>query len=216
MKTVILILCLLSFNALPGKAQEVSFAFNSTYSGRNCALSYIQSFNKSEVGIGLRYNINQWAMDDQNNVYYKRQYAYKPIDHIGTQLFYHQFIWSMIYGFYDCQISYSKTLNKFFLAYIFDPEVENPTRYDPNNEIPTHDDLLYKKHIESFGPFTWVEQNVGIGFKFEITESLFLSQKIGVGVLLLFGSDEQLPQTWSKKPELVVSSLMNIGISYKF
>lgn len=199
------------------EAQEISFAFNSTFSGRNCALTYIKSFEKSEIGLGLRYNINQWANpDDQSNIYYKRQYAYEPMQHVGVQVYYHHFIWSMIYGFYDVQFSHSETLTKIMSAHSFDPDIENPTRPDPENEVPTHDDLLYKRYIERFGPFTWVEQNIGIGFKFKISDSIYLTQKAGVGVMLLFGSDEQLPQTWPSAPEWTVSTLLNIGLTYKF
>lgn len=206
MKVVFIIFLLLLINMVC-KGQELALVFNSTHSGRNLAINYIKDFNKNEIGVGLRYNINMFAhTDDQMNVFHNRQFATKPLHHIGFQAYYNRYIWSKLFAFYDIQLSHSETFNRMYLRYIYDPNVEEPTR----------DDILYRKVLENFGPFTWIEQNVGIGLKLNITESIFLTSKIGVGVMLLYGTDIQLPSTISKKPEWEMSMLMSMGLSYKF
>ena len=202
----------LIFNALLASvfcnAQEISVSMNYSHSGRNCALTYIQAFKKSEAGIGLRYNINSFAHpDDQANVFYKRQYATEPLHHYGAKAYYNRYIGSMFFAFYDAEISYSKTFNRMYvMTGLYDPRVENPTR----------EDMLYKKHFEYFGPFTWIEQYIGMGLKVNLSESIILRQKAGVGIDVLLGSDRKLPDTVLLKAVYEFGLLFSIELAYKF
>ncbi|MGF7141234.1 hypothetical protein [Roseimarinus sediminis] len=203
----IVIILLIVFCFYKSKAQQLSLAYNSTFSGRNCALTFIKDIGRSEIGAGIRYNINMWSHpDDQQKMFYKRQYATEPLHHLGLQTYFHQYVWSVLYVFYDLQLSYSETFNRMYFSVMYDPKAEEPY---------TREDILYHKVEEYFGPFIWVEQYIGFGVRFEITESILLSQKIGLGICHLIGSDDQLPQTWNRT-EYGFGHTISIGLSYKF
>lgn len=171
---------------------ELTAAFNSTTSGRNVSLT-VSNTNKNghEIGAGLRYNIGMLAMpDDQGNIYYKRLYPSAFGQYFGVESFYHYHIldnWEHVkpFVFYDMQVAYSTTRN---------------------NDC-------YSKNTAQFGPFTWLEQTIGVGFKADLAGQFFISQKIGVGGCLIFGNEEQLLKSsvaWE------FGGLINVGIGYRF
>jgi hypothetical protein len=186
---------------------NLSLSFNSIDSGRNIALAISKTFNsKNEFGGGVKFNISKLAHnDDQNNVYKKRLYPTEFIHHLGITGFYHRFIitnWEHVkpFIFYDLQVAYSTTRNRMLLPYTYD-----------NNG-----DVLYKEHIEFFGPFTWVEQNIGIGFKIKLFDSWFIQQKIGFGTSFILGYDEMLLNKYFNWFEWEFGYLIHVGIGYKF
>ena len=190
MKTIFLFFTLLIASSLSAQV-ELTTAFNSTLSGRNVALTISKTNDKHEFGGGIRYNIGMLAMpDDQGNLYYKRLYPSTFGQHFGVQGFYHHYIlnhWEHInpFVFYDVQVAYSTTRNK----------------------------DCYSENTARFGPFTWVEQTVGVGFKVDLANQFFISQKIGIGGGLIFGTDKQLLKTsaaWE------FGGLINVGIGYRF
>ena len=172
-----IIFLLVSFNSF---GQIDLFAvYNSTHSGINYTFSLSKRINNNEYGLGVRYNVNRMRHpDNENNVYLKRQYATKPIQHWGAELFYHRYILSSFeniqpFIFYDNQLSYSTTRAKSFIAVGEDQD----------------GNLLYRSFIDYHGAFTWVEQNIGIGFKAQLKNNWFLTQKIGVGTSFIIGQD---------------------------
>ena len=189
MKPIFLFFTLLIASSLSAQIELIT-AFNSTFSGRNVALTISKTNNKHEFGGGIRYNIGMLAMpDDQGNLYYKRLYPSTFGQHFGVQGFYHHHIlnhWEHIkpFVFYDVQAAYSTTRN---------------------NDC-------YRENTVRFGPFTWIEQTVGVGFKVDLANQFFISQKIGIGGGLILGTDEQLLKTsaaWE------FGGLINVGIGYR-
>ncbi len=185
---------------------DLIFAFNSTTSGRNVAFGYSKTINgTNEIGAMLRVNINKLAHpDDQNNVYFKRLYATEFIHFFGIETFYHKSFlnnWKCIkpFAFYDLQFTYSTTRNRDFLPYTYD----------------SNGDVLYKEYIDFFGPFFWMENNIGIGFKAKLTKSFYLVQKAGVGITLIFGEDKRLPQTTFQRFQWEFGYLLSVGIIYR-
>ncbi len=185
---------------------QINTGFNSTMAGRNITIGLSKTINnKHEFGGGLRYNINKLAHnDDQNKVFYKRLYATKPLHYIGVVGFYHRNIfrqWEHIkpFVFYDLQATYSTTRNSMFLPYSYD----------------TNGDVLYKNCIENFGPFTWVEQNVGIGFKVDLFGNWFFQQKVGVGTTFILGYDKQLLGKYFNWFDWEFGALLNVSIGYR-
>lgn len=178
--------------------------FNSTHSGRSINLQWSRIYyQKNEFGVGIRYNINRIAhSDDQNNVFLKRQYATNFMHHWGITSFYHRYVYersefASAFLFYDLQLSYSKTRNRFFL----------PVGYDVNVGV------LYKEVIDFFGPYTWIEQCVGIGVKSKFSDRWTLYQKIGFGTTLILGKEEKILETYDRFGwEFAV--LIQVGLSY--
>ncbi|MFH1159508.1 MAG: hypothetical protein V1733_00985 [bacterium] len=196
--------CLLLSSSLTAQT-DLSVCFNSTGTGINLSLDFAKTIkSKNELGIGLRININRLKHpDDQNHVFLNRLFATEFLQYFGAQLFYHRMIFERLacikpYIFYDLQTTWSKTRNRMFLPY----------SYDING------DVLYKEYLEYFGPFLWLEQNVGIGFKVRLIKSVYLTQNIGAGVLFIIGEDKKLPQTYNKF-SWEFGYLLSVGIVYR-
>lgn len=182
-------------------------SFNSTFSGRNISLILSKNINnKNEFGAGFRFNINKLAHnDDQNNSYKKRIYATEPFHYFGFEGFYHRNIfhqWNSVkpFVFYDLQATYSTTRNRMLLPYTYD----------------TNGDVLYKEYIEIFGPYTWVEQNIGIGFKANLFNNFYLTQKIGFGTAFILGYDKKRLDKYFDWFSWNFSGLISVGVGYRF
>ncbi|HBG71651.1 MAG: hypothetical protein A2W93_06930 [Bacteroidetes bacterium GWF2_43_63] len=188
MKTnIFLLLVFFSFATL--SAQNLSLNYYSTGTGTNLTLAYAKDWEKNELGFGLGYNINRIAHpDDKGHIFYKRLYATKPIHHVNLNLFWHHRIFSEMqhikpFLFYDLQMTYSTTRNRFFVPYGFDSTIVSDT---PEGKI------LYREMIDFFGPFIWIENNIGVGFQVDITDKWFIQQKFGTGIHLIHGSERRL------------------------
>jgi hypothetical protein len=83
-----------------------------------------------------------------------------------------------------------------------------PYSYDVNG------DVLYKEYKEYFGPFCWIEQSVGLGYRVKVVNSLYMFQKVGAGITFILGEDKKRPQT-SNKFSREFGYLLNIGVSYR-
>ena len=202
MKISLLLFCLFLGSSLVAQT-KISTNFNSTASGRNVSLLISKTKNNHEFGGGIRYNIGKLAMpDDQGNVFLKRLYPSTFAQHWGAEAFYHyRFFnsWKHLkpFVFYDVQASYSTSRNSFYTPHSRD-------------EIGR---ILYLYHVKRFGPYTWLEQYIGFGFKVELPNQFFISQKIGAGGCLIFGEEEQLVKY---STEWEFGGLINVGIGYRF
>jgi len=182
MKKTILLLAMLCITKHVIAQYDIISTFNSTHSGRSITLIFAKTYiEKNEFGLGLRYNINKLAHnDDQNNIFLKRQYSTSFVQHWGFESYYHRYFFKKLdcikpYLFYDMQLSYSKTRNRMFLPALYDEELG----------------LLYREVIEFFGPFTWLEQCIGIGIKARLNSNFLIYQKIGFGTAFIFGKDNR-------------------------
>lgn len=208
MKSLIIIGFLLLLNVNYLNAQnEIWTGFNSTMAGRSLILNYTYQLNdKNSWGVGLRFNINKLAHnDDQNKSYYKRLYATEPIHYLGLCTYYHRAFLNTLehikpFLFYDFQATYSTTRNRMLLPYTYD----------------LNGDVLYKEYIEIFGPYTWIEQNIGIGFKAEIVGNLFLIQRLGIGTTFILGYDKKRLDKYFNWFAWEFGYIFNVGIGYRF
>ncbi len=164
---------------------EITSSFNGTHTGRNISLHLAKNLNASnQMGIGIRYNIAKIAHnDDQMYAFWKRVYPTSYIQHYGIEGIYQKSIlqkWDCVkpFLFYTVQFSYSTTKNKRYLpVYIFDNE---------GNE-------LYKRYYDTYGPYTFIEQYIGIGYRAHLFGRFDFFQKIGGGVMFVIGEDEKRP-----------------------
>jgi len=190
-------------------AQNIGLNYYSTGAGSNITATFSKNFNHSEFGIGLGFNIGSIKQpDDQDNIYYKRLYPTKPIHYINFNVYYDYYFfdkWNCIKPllFYDLQIKYSTTRTSMYIIHDYDSTL---TGDNPDEK------LLYRNFIEYFGPYLWVENSIGIGFKVDITDRIYLKQKIGLGIHLLFGEDTSLP---GSNPEWEFYGLVNICLGIK-
>jgi len=171
-------------------AQGLNIGFNSTHTGRNVTAQYEIKRGKSEYSLGLGININMYGHpDNQANIYKKRLYATKWYHYFNADFTYQRYIFNekttavKPFVFYDLQAKYSTTRNQMVLPYTYDSTlvVNRP-----------EDGILYRERIEYFGPFWWLENNIGIGFTADITDRIYIKQRIGMGVDLILGYDDQI------------------------
>lgn len=181
--------------------------FNSNHSGRNIALSISKTIdNMHTIGGGVRYNINRLALpDDQFKTYYKRLYATEPIHYFGLIGFYQRRIFNNLksfepFLFYNIQMTYSSTRNRSFLP-----------KYEGMNG-----ETLYVEAINNFGPFTWLEQNLGIGFSVNIFSNWYFQQKIGFGTSFIMGYDEVITAKAYEWFHWEFGYLFSFGMIYRF
>ncbi len=190
-------------------AQNIDINFYSTGSGRNITAAYSKEVNKSIYGIGLGYNIGRIKQpDDQNNIFYKRLYPTQPIHYLNFNAYYNYIFYDQMKCikpmlFYDLQMKYSTTRSSMYIIHKYDSTL---TSDNPN------ENLLYRNFIEYFGPYLWVENSIGFGFKIDITDKIYLKEKTGLGLVLIFGEDKRLPLS---NPEWEFYGLINIGLGVK-
>ena len=186
--------------------------FNSVHSGRSInLLASGQVKNRHELGGGLRVNINKFAHnDDQYNILKKRMYATKPLHYFGIEGFYHVHLLQKLqhihfFAFYDIQVCYSTTGNRM-------PE------YRVN---PITGECEHSEPFKHFGPFTWIEQNIGIGFTVDIWKNFFITQRLGGGAHFILGKDK-LPNEsknyflFKEKFTYEFGYVLSVGIGYRF
>jgi len=186
--------------------KNLTLNFNTTAAGRNFTIDYAKKINnKNEIGVGLRIIVNSIAHpDDQFKVFYKRQFATEFFHTFGLNSFYHHSIlprWKTVkpFLFFDMQLSYSKTWNRFFTPFASLPDGRT----------------LYLETRTYFGPYFWHESIVGLGYKADINSSFFIVSKIGFETMLIFGREDKLLSTWRNTPIREFGYLFNFGIGYR-
>ncbi len=208
--TTIIIVSIFSFSL---HSQDLGVNYNSTGSGRNLTITYSKNINYNTVSIGIGYNINSIKQpDDQSNIYYKRLYATKPIQHFNFNFSYQHGIFRHLknikpFIFYDLQIKYSTTRSSMYIPYAYDSTFLNTNNPDEG--------ILYKNYIAYFGPFTWIENSIGIGFKVDITDRFYLQQRFGAGIHFIYGYGYGKDIVLKPKTDWEFMGLLNIGIVYK-
>ena len=74
---------------------------------------------------------------------------------------------------------------------------------------------LYKEYIEIFGPYTWVEQNIGIGYKANFKGNWYIQHKIGFGTSFILGYEKKLLNKYFDWFTWEFGYLINVGLGYR-
>ena len=78
----------------------------------------------------------------------------------------------------------------------------------------TEQGIIGYEMLSYLGPFTWIEQNVGLGFKAPLTERFYLKQRFGVGVNMILGYDDSLVSKRFSWFDWEFSTLMHFSVGY--
>lgn len=185
-------------------------SFNTSTLREGVIVGYSRTFHQNhEIEVGLRFHINKLAMpDDQQSIYYRRMYASSFAQHFGLQLGYNWYFLPKLehlkpFVFYELQAAYSTTRNHGF----------GPT-YNLNDG-----NYSIEEYTESFGPFLWLQNTIGVGFNVEIWKSFYLFEKIGFNTTQIIGNDDKLmPDPFQKFPWLVneFGYMIMAGVGYRF
>lgn len=203
----------LSIFSLSLYSQVLGINYNSTGAGRNITVNYSKNINNHAWSFGIGYNINSIRQpDDEANIYYKRLFATTPAQHLNFNLSYRHNIFYNLknikpFVFYDLQIKYSTTRSSMYLPYDYDSTYLNTAHPE--------DGILYKNHIAYFGPYTWIENSIGIGFKVGITDRFYLQQRFGAGIHFIYGYGSGKDIVLKQKIDWEFMGLLNIGIVYR-
>ena len=186
-------------------------SFNTSTLREGVIVGYSRTIHQNhEIEVGLRIHINRLAMpDDQESIYYRRMYASNFAQHFGVQLGYNWYFLPRLnhlkpFVFYELQAAYSTTRNHGY-GWTYNA---NDGSYIPIEE-----------YTESFGPFLWLQNTIGVGFKVDIWKSFYLFEKIGFNATQIIGNDDKLmPDPFQKFPWLVneFGYMIMAGVSYRF
>ena len=201
MRSVISILLLIvSINSY--SQYDIVSSFNSVHIGRNINLGINRNISNYSVSIALKYQINSYVTDDQNEVFKKRFFAVNFLEHFGLNLGFQYNInlkQSAItpFIFYNMQLTKSHTRNTGYLKYDIDTITNT---------------ILYRKYLEFWGPTIALENYLGIGYKININKHMYLSNKIGYGIISYFNVDKML---YGDGGNWELGYMINIGIGYR-
>lgn len=167
-------------------AQSLIGGYNSTASGHSISLDYNFTKNKSELGIGFGFNLPVRYLDEDINLYFnKKLYPVETHEFIAIKTYFHQLIYEIgnfrSYAFYDLQLRRSGARTNTYYGVGYDSTL---IRNRPE------DGILYVEGTDEYGPYFWIENTVGLGMDISITKNLFIRQKFGLGITLIYGKDE--------------------------
>ena len=208
-KAVILFTCVL-FACCSSAQNAAKISFNTSTLREGVIVGYSRTIHQNhEIEVGLRVHINRLVMpDDQESIYYKRMYASNLAQHFGVQLGYNWYFLPRLehlkpFVFYELQAAYSTTRNH---GYDYTFYINEGT-------------LQLEEYLESFGPFLWLQNSIGVGFKVDIWKSFYLFEKVGFNATEIIGNDEKLmPDPYQKFPWLVseFGYMISVGVGYRF
>lgn len=179
-------------------SQNVIFNYYSTGTGKNITVNYALSYPNSDIGFGLGWTINSLKHpDNQANIYYKRQYATRSVDHLNLNFYFHRAVLRGLehlnpFLFYDFQGKHSAALNDF---------------------VSSSTEKIFH------GPYFWLDNTIGVGFNVRIFGDWYLQQKGGIGAHIIIPSSAELPDVEKistlQKTSWEFIGLLNIGILLK-
>lgn len=165
------------------KAQyNITANYNTVHIGRNINFGLSRNINNHTLGIALKYNINNYVTDNQNEVFKKRFFAVNLIEHFGFNLDY-QYNFNIKkspitpFIFYNFQFTNSHTRNQGYLKYDIDT---------------LSNTILYREYLEFWGPTIAIENYLGFGYNADINKKVYIINKIGFGLISYFNVDNQL------------------------
>src|SRR5690554_1149745 len=207
----ICIFLFLVYQHLPG--QGINIAFNSTASGRNLTGQYETTKGKNEFSFGVGVNLNNLRqIEIHDDIYRKKLFATKPHHHINLNFTYQRYVFVdkvkclEPFLFYDLQAKHAVAAH-----------LTNYVDYDSTLVAGRLEEgIVYMEFMEYFGPFFWIENNIGIGFKTMLTENLYIKQRFGVGVNFILGYEYKLSPAVYKWFDWEFSSLLHFSVGYRF
>lgn len=181
---------------------DITTSFNSVHIGKNVNLGVCKNINRHSIGIALKYQINSYVTDNQNEIFKKRFFAKNLSEHIGFNFDY-QYNFNLKQSaitpfiFYNLQFTNSHTRNNGYLKYDIDTITNT---------------ILYRKYLVFFGPTIALENYLGIGYKVNINKRFFITNKIGGGIVLYYNVDERL---YGDGGNWEFGYMINIGVGYR-
>ncbi len=203
MKTNLFLFIFFAIGTFPVLAQtDLTLAFNDVYIGRNISATATYQIKKHRILAGIKYGINSFEHDNQNNMFKNRFFATNFLEH-----------WGLVVG-YQRSINVNKPNFELFWFYEFQ-FTNSHVRIDHNAAWKANaaGDLIWHDRNEAFyGPTIALENNIGIGMNIQLSDRFFLTQKAGFGGVNYRNIQERFMfrnSLWD------FSYLLSIGITYR-
>jgi len=208
---IILACVLLCFIDYHLSGQSVNFGFNSTDSGKNVSFQYEFSKGMNEFSFGIGVNINDFRqIEMRSDLYRKKLYATKGHHFVNLNFTFQRYfikddkVCFNPFIFYDLQAKYSTAA--FLSTFIEYDSTLVQTRPEQG--------IVGRQHLDYFGPFYWLENNIGVGFKAMLTEKLYIKQRFGAGMNLILGHDDQILYRRFSWFDWQFSTLMHFSVGW--
>lgn len=193
--------------------QIIELNYNSVISGQNITATYNTIKNRNHnFSFGIGCNISRVAHpDNQEKIFYKRLFATKPLHYFNLNFSFQRFVLKNLktieaYLFYDLQVKYAPTRNVF-------PSVD----YDSTRVTSyVEQGIIAYDKVEYFGPFTWFENTIGIGYNVKLADRLYLKNRIGLAIAFILGNDDQLVNRMRNSFGFELGGQISTGFGYEF
>lgn len=157
--------------------------------------------------IGAKYNFNHINKIPIGRLYQNTSYATNFGEHLGAIIGVKYNLYSKdnihLKCFFESHYSYSKIL--LINYYAVGQTVENPT---------SEYDFVYVKEKKIVGPILTFENNIGLNLNVSLTDKIYYSQKVGIGIATYKNFDKNLVLIGDTKWEF--SHLFSFGVGFKF
>ena len=193
MRYILLILFCLFLTHKASAQMGVTVNFNHSHPGNSLNIGVLNKINNNTIHIGLKYHLNK-NTDDLNvtTLYQNNYYSSSTIDHFGINLGYN----------YDLNI-FDKAVYP-YLFYNFN--LIHSSLFKPGliDEFESED---------LFDPVWTFDNYLGVGIKYDITNSLILQASAGIGVSTCINPpDEVLGNNYVTE----VAHMFSFGLNYFF
>lgn len=185
--------------------------FNVVHIGRNQSLAVNYTHKKMTVALGAKYHFNKLVRFPQGELIKKSVHAITPAEHWGAEFSIKYQIFDRNNTFfahllYNGQFTRSHVRHENYFAIL-----DSPTVPIPSSEF----DYSYSKYLNHLGPFSIIENHIGLAFDVFVTDQLYLSQRFGAGILFFKSSDDQ-NIIISDAGNWELTEMLSLGIGYKF
>ena len=198
---ILLILCISSQGQV-----SIQSSFSGTYIGRNQSLTIHYALNKFELYGGIKYNINKGLQSTDGSFLNKSAHAVTSGEHLGGVLGLNYSFLQLknmnFFCFFESRESYMHVQHEFESAVVV-------------NSQNGGEELAFTKRIENIGPFWIIDNNIGVGYKVNVFDNLYLNSRIGTGILLYKSNDSNY-STLFNKLDWNFSYMLSFGVGYTF
>ena len=164
-------LLVLFFVASVSAQNQMALNYHSTHTGRNLGVSFVKSTMKHSFILGIKFHLNRTPVDNQNHVFYKRFYADNFKEHIGFHFGYHYQI--------------GKNSKKLKTLVFCDFQYLNATirRHGFTRALlPGGGGRGFIWNQKKQSSATALENNLGLGFRINLSDKIVLIEKAGIGI----------------------------------
>ena len=206
MKKIVISFILLVNSVLLFSQQNkgINLNFNWAHSGHNIEASYSIKKNNDVFNIGAKYLLNIPYSNNRFFVFKDRYHAVKFYEHFGLIAEYNR-----VFNINQSDIKPYMFINiQYLRANNYDPTLLSPFGMYNNYQLYIGDSV-------NSGPYPVIENNIGIGIKYQLYRNVDFNAKAGAGIGFFYMGEDGwlLPYGWHGE---YIIYLFSVGLTYNF